>query len=53
MMLVSDMILVWDEEFRPFLTNYAEDADLLKKDFGEAFKKLTELGCPWTTVSEN
>lgn len=53
MMLVSDMILVWDDEFRPFLQKYAEDSDLLKKDFGEAFKKLTELGCPWTTTSEN
>lgn len=47
MMLVADMILVWDEDFRPYLTKYAEDSDLLKKEFGEAFKKLTELGCPW------
>lgn len=51
MMLVADMILVWDDEFRPFLEKYAEDSDLLKKEFGEAFKKLTELGCPWAEES--
>jgi len=48
MMLVADMILLWDDEFRPHLEAFAADSDLLKKEFGEAFKKLTELGCPWT-----
>lgn len=45
MMLVSDMILAWDPAFRSHLEMYAEDEPLLKRDFGVAFKKLTELGC--------
>jgi len=55
MMLVADMILLWDDEFNPHLKEFAEDSDLLKKEFGEAFKKLTELGCPWKkeVVEEN
>lgn len=53
MMLVADMILFWDDEFRPHLREFAEDSDLLKKEFGEAFKKLTELGCPWTQEETN
>jgi len=44
MMLVSDMILVWDEEFRKHLEVYADDEDALKEDFGDAFKRLTENG---------
>ena len=45
MMLLSDMILKWDPTFRGYLEMYAEDEELLKADFGAAFKKLTELGC--------
>lgn len=45
MMLLSDMILKWDPTFRRYLEMYAEDEELLKSDFGAAFKKLTELGC--------
>ncbi|MGK3754897.1 MAG: cytochrome c peroxidase, partial [Bacillariaceae sp.] len=45
MMLLSDMILVWDPDFRPYLEVYADDEAKLKDDFGVAFKKLTELGC--------
>ena len=45
MMLLSDMILKWDPSFRGYLELYAEDEALLNKEFGEAFKKLTELGC--------
>jgi len=44
MMLVSDMILVWDEAFKQHLEVYAEDEDALRKDFGDAFKRLTENG---------
>jgi len=44
MMLVSDMILLWDEEFRKHLEVYAEDEDALRSDFGDAFKRLTENG---------
>ena len=45
MMLLSDMILAWDPAFRVHLEAYADDEALLKRDFGAAFKKLTELGC--------
>lgn len=48
MMLVSDMVLLWDEGFRKHLQVYADDEDKLKEDFGEAFRRLTELGCPWS-----
>merc|ERR1712048_1383034 len=44
MMLMSDMALVWDAEFKQYIDMYAEDDDLLKEDFGRAFKKLTEFG---------
>eukprot|EP00411_Alexandrium_monilatum_P000511 CAMPEP_0175193972 /NCGR_PEP_ID=MMETSP0093-20121207/6252_1 /TAXON_ID=311494 /ORGANISM="Alexandrium monilatum, Strain CCMP3105" /LENGTH=530 /DNA_ID=CAMNT_0016486881 /DNA_START=80 /DNA_END=1672 /DNA_ORIENTATION=- len=49
MMLASDMVLLWDEGFRKHLEVYAEDEKKLKEDFGKAFKRLTELGCPWST----
>jgi len=44
MMLVSDMILLWDEGFKQYLEVYAEDEDALRNDFGDAFKRLTENG---------
>jgi len=48
MMLVSDMVLLWDEKYRKHIEVYAEDENKLKEDFGKAFKRLTELGCPWS-----
>jgi len=48
MMLVSDMVLLWDSEFRKHLQAYAESEELLRNDFAEAFQRLTELGCPWS-----
>ena len=45
MMLASDMILAWDPAFRKHLEAYAADEAKLSRDFGAAFKKLTELGC--------
>lgn len=48
MMLISDMVLLWDPKFCEVLKEYADDVDLLSKDFGAAFKRLTELGCPWS-----
>jgi len=48
MMLVSDMVLLWDEGFRQHLQAYADDEELLRNDFAAAFKRLTELGCPWS-----
>lgn len=38
---------MWDPEFRKTLEVYSEDEEKLKEDFGKAFKKLTELGCPF------
>jgi catalase (peroxidase I) len=46
MMLPSDMALLWDPKFRPFVELYAEDKDLFFKDFALAFGKLLELGVP-------
>jgi catalase (peroxidase I) len=46
MMLVADMVMLWDPEFKKYLDVYAEDEETLKKDFGVAYKKLTELGVP-------
>eukprot|EP00747_Dinoflagellata_sp_TGD_P084827 gnl/TRDRNA2_/TRDRNA2_162664_c0_seq2.p1 gnl/TRDRNA2_/TRDRNA2_162664_c0~~gnl/TRDRNA2_/TRDRNA2_162664_c0_seq2.p1 ORF type:complete len:612 (+),score=119.09 gnl/TRDRNA2_/TRDRNA2_162664_c0_seq2:64-1899(+) len=46
MMLVTDMVLLWDPEFKQHVEYYC-DEDNLKRDFGMAFRKLTELGCPW------
>lgn len=48
MMLVTDMVLLWDESFKKHLQEYADDEDKLKQDFGEAYRRLTELGCPWS-----
>merc|ERR1711957_64679 len=52
MMLVSDMVLRWDKSFRDLMEPYNTDDDsgvgVLREAFGKAFKKLTELGCPWT-----
>lgn len=44
MMLAADMILLWDEQFKTHLQEYAQDENLLKKEFGAAYKKLTENG---------
>lgn len=51
MMLISDMVMMWDPEFCKVLQEYADDAEVLSKDFGVAFKRLTELGCPWSADS--
>jgi len=48
MMLISDMVMMWDPSFCKVLQEYADDTEVLKEDFGKAFKRLTELGCPWS-----
>jgi len=48
MMLIADMVLLWDTGFRKHLEKYAESEELLSEDFGKAFQRLTELGCPWS-----
>mmetsp|Transcript_104718 Transcript_104718/g.249339 ORF Transcript_104718/g.249339 Transcript_104718/m.249339 type:complete len:450 (+) Transcript_104718:48-1397(+) len=50
MMLVADMVLLWDPVFRQTLEEYAiddtgsDDNHALRRDFASAYKKLTELG---------
>lgn len=44
MMLPSDLVLIQDSDFRPFVVKYAKDNDLFVKDFTAAYTKLTELG---------
>mmetsp|Transcript_949 Transcript_949/g.2769 ORF Transcript_949/g.2769 Transcript_949/m.2769 type:complete len:366 (+) Transcript_949:100-1197(+) len=54
MMLPSDMVMLWDPDFRKHLEVYAEDEDQLKEDFGKAYKRLTEnghTGCPFAKRS--
>ncbi|KAJ3080091.1 cytochrome c peroxidase [Quaeritorhiza haematococci] len=46
MMLPTDMALLWDPKFKPFVEAYAKDKQLFFKDFAEAFAKLLELGVP-------
>jgi len=48
MMLPSDMVLRWDEDFHPILIEFGADEDLLRAEFGAAFKRLTEFGCSWS-----
>eukprot|EP00928_Gymnodinium_smaydae_P018245 TRINITY_DN16951_c0_g2_i1.p1 TRINITY_DN16951_c0_g2~~TRINITY_DN16951_c0_g2_i1.p1 ORF type:complete len:555 (-),score=71.33 TRINITY_DN16951_c0_g2_i1:120-1607(-) len=48
MMLVSDMVLLWDAGFRLHVERYASNVEALRNDFGKAFKRLTEFGCPWS-----
>jgi len=44
MMLPSDLALIQDKAFRPYVQKYAKDNDLFVKDFTAAYTKLTELG---------
>lgn len=48
MMLPSDMALYNDYAFRKHVYEYAENEDLFFKDFAKAFRKLEELGVPFT-----
>lgn len=52
MMLLSDMVLAWDPDFRAVLEEYARDEPQLGRDFAAAFKKLTELGCEGVLQAE-
>jgi hypothetical protein len=46
MMLPTDMALIEDEAFLPWVKKYAADEDAFKADFAAAFGKLISLGCP-------
>jgi len=45
MMLISDMCLVWDPEYKKHLHRYGQDRKAFRLDCMAAWKKLTELGC--------
>ena len=44
MMLPSDLALIQDKTWLPFVKKYAKDNELFVKDFVAAYTKLTELG---------
>lgn len=45
MMLPTDIAMKTDPEFRKWSEIYYKDSDKFMKDFGAAFKKLTEFNC--------
>jgi len=45
-MLPSDMALIEDPDFRPWVERYAEDQQAFFDDFAMAYGKLMALGCP-------
>jgi cytochrome c peroxidase len=44
MMLPSDIVLIEDKDFKPFVDEYAKDNKLFMKDFAVVFARLLELG---------
>ena len=44
MMLPTDMALIHDPAFQPWVHRYADDKDLFFRDFAAVFAKLIELG---------
>ena len=44
MMLPADLELKTDKNFKKWAELYKDDNEQFTKDFGDAFKKLTELG---------
>ncbi|CAE6439131.1 unnamed protein product [Rhizoctonia solani] len=52
MMLPTDMALVQDKKFKPWVQKYADDQDLFFKDFTEVVVRLFELGVPSSQFGE-
>jgi cytochrome c peroxidase len=46
MMLPTDVALLSDPKFRPFVDHYAADEEAFFADFAQAYGKLLSLGCP-------
>lgn len=44
MMLISDLALISDPKFRPYVELYAKDQEAFFADFASSFQKLLELG---------
>lgn len=53
MMLPTDMALVQDKKFKPFVEKYAKDNDAFFKDFSDVVLRLFELGVPFAQGTEN
>jgi len=52
MMLISDMCLIWDPEYKKYLGMYGRDRKTFRFDAIAAWKKLTELGCDGLLTEE-
>lgn len=52
MMLISDMALIWDPDFREHLLFYNSNRTAFFRDSAKAWKKLIELGCDGQLVQE-
>lgn len=52
MMLPTDMALISDKSFKPWVEKYAKDNELFFKDFAAVITKLFELGVPFAESSE-
>eukprot|EP00544_Gedaniella_sp_CCMP2646_P000648 CAMPEP_0202510182 /NCGR_PEP_ID=MMETSP1361-20130828/53161_1 /ASSEMBLY_ACC=CAM_ASM_000849 /TAXON_ID=210615 /ORGANISM="Staurosira complex sp., Strain CCMP2646" /LENGTH=400 /DNA_ID=CAMNT_0049144435 /DNA_START=34 /DNA_END=1236 /DNA_ORIENTATION=+ len=46
MMLPTDLALIQDEKFKPYVELYAKDQEAFFNDFSKAFAKLLSNGCP-------
>lgn len=46
MMLPTDIALIQDPKFKPWVELYARDQDRFFRDFANVFAKLISLGCP-------
>lgn len=53
MMLPTDMALVEDKKFKPWVEKYAKDNDLFFKDFSAVVLRLFELGVPFAAGTES
>ena len=53
MMLPTDMALIQDNEFMPWVKKYADNSDLFFKDFSNVIIKLFELGVPFQSNPED
>lgn len=53
MMLPTDMALVEDKKFKPWVQKYAKDNDAFFQDFSSVVLRLFELGVPFAAGTEN
>ena len=51
-MLPTDMALVADKSFRPYVEKYAESEEAFFKDFSNVILKLFELGVPFEQTTD-